>query len=169
MMDPVKERNLHLDIDGLSRDLDCPVVPMTASKGIGLKALKSMVLEKIERPKMSNETISRPPAIQQTLPEISALLEEKTPQTFRSQRSRDWFCQSLLESEQGFDILLGLSNSAQSKLLVIRSKLTTKLGEEPDLVANHCVLKGSVRSPGRRSTVHAKCPAPSPTASTRWC
>ncbi|MEL0341060.1 MAG: hypothetical protein VXC58_01450 [Deltaproteobacteria bacterium] len=45
---------------------------------------------------MSKEPISRPPAIQQALPEISALLEEKTLQTFRSQRSRDWFCQSLL-------------------------------------------------------------------------
>ena len=99
MMDLVKERNLHLDIDGLSRELDCPVVPMSASKGKGLKALKSMVLEKIERPEMSKEPISRPPAIEQALPEISALLEEKTLQTFRSQRSRDWFCQSLLESE----------------------------------------------------------------------
>jgi len=134
MMDLVKERNLHLDIDGLSRELDCPVVPMSASKGKGLKALKSMVLEKIERPEMSKEPISRPPAIQQALPQISALLEEKTLQTFRSQRSRDWFCQSLLESEQSFDTLLGLSNSAQSELLVLRSKLTTKLGEEPDLV-----------------------------------
>ena len=36
MMDLVKERNLHLDIDGLSRELDCPVVPMSASKGKGL-------------------------------------------------------------------------------------------------------------------------------------
>ena len=63
-------------------------------------------------------------------PNISALLEEKTLQTFRS----DWFCQSLLESEQSFDTLLGLSNSAQSELLVLRSKLTTKLEEEPDLV-----------------------------------
>ena len=62
------------------------------------------------------------------------MLEEKTLQTFRSQRSRDWFCQSLLESEQGFDTLLGLSNSAQSELQVLHSKLTTKLGEEPDLV-----------------------------------
>ena len=42
MMDLVKERNLHLDIDGLSRELDCPVVPMSASKGKVLKALKSM-------------------------------------------------------------------------------------------------------------------------------
>ena len=77
MMDLVKERNLHLDIDGLSRELDCPVVPMSASKGKGLKALKSMVLEKIERPEMSKEPISRPPAIQQALPEISALLDKK--------------------------------------------------------------------------------------------
>ena len=121
MMDLVKERNLHLDIDGLSRELDCPVVPMSASKGKGLKALKSMVLEKIEQPEMSKEPISRPPPIQQALPEISALLEEKTLQTFRSQHSQDWFCQSLLESDQSFDTLLGLSNSAQSELLVLRS------------------------------------------------
>ena len=47
MMDLVKERNLHLDIDGLSRELNCPVVRMSASKGKGLKALKSMLLEKI--------------------------------------------------------------------------------------------------------------------------
>ena len=60
---------------------------------------------------MSKEPISRPPAIQQALSEISVLLEEKTLQTFRSQRLRDWFFQSLLESEQGFDTLLGLSNS----------------------------------------------------------
>ena len=36
MMDLVKELNLHLDIDGLFRELDCPMVPMSASKGKGL-------------------------------------------------------------------------------------------------------------------------------------
>ena len=57
MMDLVKERNLHLDIDGLSRELDCPVVPVTTSKGKGLKTLKSIVLEKMQRPEISKEPI----------------------------------------------------------------------------------------------------------------
>ena len=108
-----------------------------------------MVLEKIERPEMSKEPISRPPAIQQALPEISALLEKKPCKV-----NRDWFCQSLLEYFK-----------FGSKLLVLRSKLTTKLGEEPmsDLRFER------VRQITRPSTVHVKCHAPSPTASTRWC
>ena len=35
MMDPVKERNLQLDIERLPKELNCPVLQMTASKQQG--------------------------------------------------------------------------------------------------------------------------------------
>ena len=60
MMDLVKERNLQLDIDGLTRELDCPVVPITASKGKGLKALKSILLETVLHPKNFKRTHYKP-------------------------------------------------------------------------------------------------------------
>ncbi|HJL85580.1 MAG TPA: FeoB small GTPase domain-containing protein, partial [SAR324 cluster bacterium] len=121
MMDLVKERNLQLDIDGLTRELDCPVVPMTASKGKGLKALKSILLETVLNPKISKEPITPPKAIKQVLPEISAMLGENAKQSLRDQRSQDWFCQNLIETEQEYGTEQGLTDSAQSELLVLRA------------------------------------------------
>ena len=155
MMDLVKERNLQLDIDGLTRELDCPVVPMTASKGKGLKALKSILLETVLNPKISKEPITPPKAIKQVLPEISAMLGENAKQSLRDQRSQDWFCQNLIETEQEYGTEQGLTDSAQSELLVLRAKLATELGEEPDLVMSD-LRYGRVREITRQTVNRAR-------------
>ena len=155
MMDLVKECNLQLDIDGLTRELDCPVVPMTASKGKGLKALKSILLETVLNPKISKEPITPPKAIKQVLPEISAMLGENAKQSLRDQRSQDWFCQNLIETEQEYGTEQGLTDSAQSELLVLRAKLATELGEEPDLVMSD-LRYGRVREITRQTVNRAR-------------
>ncbi len=155
MMDLVKERNLQLDIDGLTRELDCLVVPMTASKGKGLKALKSILLETVLNPKISKEPITPPKAIKQVLPEISAMLGENAKQSLRDQRSQDWFCQNLIETEQEYGTEQGLTDSAQSELLVLRAKLATELGEEPDLVMSD-LRYGRVREITRQTVNRAR-------------
>ena len=155
MMDLVKERNLQLDIDGLTRELDCPVVPMAASKGKGLKALKSILLETVLNPKISKEPITPPKAIKQVLPEISAMLGENAKQSLRDQRSQDWFCQNLIETEQEYGTEQGLTDSAQSELLVLRAKLATELGEEPDLVMSD-LRYGRVREITRQTVNRAR-------------
>ena len=155
MMDLVKDHNLQLDIDGLTRELDYPVVPMTASKGKGLKAIKSILLETVLHPKISKEPITRPKAIKQVLQEISAMLDENTKKSLRNQRSREWFCQNLIETEQEYGKKQGLADSAQSELQNLRAKLATELGEEPDLVMSD-LRYGRVREITRQTVNRAR-------------
>ncbi|MBM9614958.1 50S ribosome-binding GTPase [Desulfobulbus rhabdoformis] len=56
MMDMAKEKQLVIDTQGLAKRLGCPVIPMVASKNIGIKELKAVAVESAITPTW----ISRP-------------------------------------------------------------------------------------------------------------
>lgn len=45
MMDLAKIRHLRIELEHFARHLDCPVIPVTASKGVGIDALREAVLQ----------------------------------------------------------------------------------------------------------------------------
>ena len=75
--------------------------------------------------------------------------------SLRNQRSRVWFCQNLIETEQEYGKEQGLTDSAQSELLILRAKLGTELGEEPDLVMSD-LRYGRVREITRQTVNRAR-------------
>jgi ferrous iron transport protein B len=83
------------------------------------------------------------------------MLGENAKQSLRDQRSQDWFCQNLIETEQEYGTEQGLTDSAQSELLVLRAKLATELGEEPDLVMSD-LRYGRVREITRQTVNRAR-------------
>ncbi|MGQ3891544.1 Fe(2+) transporter permease subunit FeoB [Legionella sp. CNM-4043-24] len=48
MMDIALQRGIHIDLDALSQQMGCPVIPLQAHKGIGIEALKQAVGRKVE-------------------------------------------------------------------------------------------------------------------------
>ena len=49
MMDVARANGISIDVDGLSRRLGCPVVPMVASRGDGVPALEAAIRQCLER------------------------------------------------------------------------------------------------------------------------
>ena len=49
MMDMALERQLLIDAEGLAKRLGCPVIPMTASKKLGIEELRSAILDGSDR------------------------------------------------------------------------------------------------------------------------
>ncbi|MEN9916738.1 MAG: ferrous iron transport protein, partial [Pseudomonadota bacterium] len=43
MMDIAKQRGIHINIQQLSRSLKCPIIPLTAIRGMGIKELRQAV------------------------------------------------------------------------------------------------------------------------------
>ena len=61
MIDVAKAEGLHIDIDGLARELGCPVVPVSARTGEGLDALAGVLDSALGQP------VTRIPIIQQAM------------------------------------------------------------------------------------------------------
>jgi len=134
MMDQVKELNLQLDIKGLSHELNCPVLQMTASKQQGIADLKSLLGEVSREPITSVKPIQWPQAIQQALPQISALIGKEQSAFLGNEHSRNWMSLYLLESNQHIPSPEYFSANAIAQLNKLRKKVASELGEEPDLV-----------------------------------
>ena len=134
MMDQVKELNLQLDIEGLSHELNCPVLQMTASKQQGLEELKLLLGEVSREPTTSVNPVQWPQAIQQVLPQVSALIEKEQTINLRNEHSRNWMSLYLLESDQHIPSPEYFSTTAISELNNLRKQVASELGEDLDLV-----------------------------------
>ncbi|MFZ0219814.1 MAG: Fe(2+) transporter permease subunit FeoB [Candidatus Aquirickettsiella sp.] len=123
MMDIAKRRGTHINIQQLSQSLKCPIIPLTAIRGIGIaelcQALKTTV------PTHSALPYSFEPLLQITLQTLSEKLSTKIV-------PRSWLACRLLE-----DDALARSYVTTEELLFAQSLieiLKTQLGEEVDLL-----------------------------------
>lgn len=61
MMDVAKRHGTHIDVEEMSRELGCPVVPMVARKGQGVQALKEEMAKLAARPATESPIVLHPP------------------------------------------------------------------------------------------------------------
>ncbi|MCB1056737.1 MAG: ferrous iron transporter B, partial [Acidobacteria bacterium] len=63
MVDLAQRRGLSVDAERLSKKLGCPVVPMVARSGVGLKELAAAVVDLVSGPRTAAEPAVEPPAV----------------------------------------------------------------------------------------------------------
>ena len=128
MMDIARDRNIEIDVDGLSRELDCPVVPIVASKGEGIEKLKSAINRAAQNKHVSSAGVTYPDeiedAIEQLMPQIAKVLPGNT--------NPQWAAMKLLEGDQLVSERAGtfVESIARDYIKAIESKLD----EETDIL-----------------------------------
>ena len=96
MVDVLRHRKIELDLPAIEKALDCPVVPIVASKGMGVDQLKAQLLVLLERPVHTRRRISYPAPIEQA---IALLQPSLTALCARTRIDTRWLAVRLLEED----------------------------------------------------------------------
>ena len=131
MMDIARDRNIEIDVDGLSRELDCPVVPIVASRGEGIERLKDAINRAAQEKHVSSAGVTYPDeiedAIEQLMPQVARALPGNT--------NPQWMAMKLLEGDQLVSERVGTFVESVAKNYI--KAIESKLDEETDiLIAN---------------------------------
>jgi len=96
MMDAVKQRGIKIDVDFLSEQLGCPVVPISASNGDGLAALKTAIKQAVVNKPIPTVAIPYISALEQAIEQLIPLLAPIAQQEPCDDR---WLAMRLLEDD----------------------------------------------------------------------
>jgi len=129
MMDIAKDRQIEIDIEGLSRQLGCPVVPMVVAKNQGIEELKDVINTAAYETKVSTATVTYPVEIQEAATELLPLVESvAADKKWNSQ----WMAIRLLEGDD--QVLAAASQAAVKKAEELVQSIEDKLEDEPDIL-----------------------------------
>ena len=128
MMDVARERGQEIDVAGLEKQLGCPVVPVIASTGEGVDALKSAILDAAQNKPVPERQITYAAAIEQAVeqlvPEISAIAGEH-------RADPRWLAVRLLE---GDSLALSLiPEGTADKVTALQAETEQALGDDIDI------------------------------------
>ena len=132
MMDMAAARGLELDVEGLSKRLGCPVVPMSASQGRGIDELRQAVLDFSKNAEaFQPRPVNYPGSVQEAQ---KALVESLRGEQRLSRIPLDWVALKLLEGEDapvpGFAVDGQLAHTVEAQ----RQYIESKEEEECDIV-----------------------------------
>jgi ferrous iron transport protein B len=130
MMDAVKKRGIKIDIDLLAKRLACPVVPVTAATGSGLKELREAIIKACVDAPIPALSVPYHPAIENAVTE----LERQLAQHPKSQDCDNrWLALRLLEN----DTLAKQIADPQLRIFAesLRNAIETETNDEIDILA----------------------------------
>lgn len=93
MMDVAAEKNIALDVDALSKQLGCPVIPIVASKGQGIKHLKGQLHYHLEHGLVPPKPVYLGESIESSLKELTRVVAQEQNIT----GSERWYSLKLLD------------------------------------------------------------------------
>ncbi len=96
MIDVASERGIHFNIDLLQERLGCPVIPLNAVKGEGLKPLIDEVSRASKNPRCCSSYVAYPTAIEEALGELIPYINQ---QGFKGKVEPRWIALNLLQYE----------------------------------------------------------------------
>ncbi len=130
MMDAVKQRGIKIDTEFLSQSLACPVVPITASTGLGIDLLRSVIDEAYECTSIPDINISYSAAIETAITELLPLLKN---QAKRSQCDNRWLALRLLEDDTLAKQIAG--QEIADKVQELQQAIELETDDEIDILA----------------------------------
>lgn len=130
MMDTVKRRGIKIDVDFLSLQLGCPVLPIVASTKEGVNALKKAINRCAVIKPIPTITISYTEALEHAIANILPQLRETANQYRCDQR---WLAVRLLEGDTLAGEMAG--NSLLSTVSELQSRVENETGDEIDILA----------------------------------
>ena len=150
MMDLVEKNGDKIDIDKLSRELGCPIVPTSALKGRGMDELVKTAIELGKKGVPAAPQIRFSDEIETALAKIIDVLGSRvSPATAR------WFAIKVLEDEERTISQLKLTDSDKKTVDAIRDALETELDDDAESIvtsARYDEIAGVVDDTVKKST-----------------
>ena len=150
MMDLVEKNGDKIDVDKLSRELGCPIVPTSALKGRGMDELVKTAIELGKKGVPAAPQIRFSDEIETALAKIIDVLGSKvSPATAR------WFAIKVLEDEDRTIAQLKLTEADKKTVDAIRDALETELDDDAESIvtsARYDEIAGVVDDTVKKST-----------------
>ena len=150
MMDLVEKNGDKIDVDKLSRELGCPIVPTSALKGRGMDELVKTAIELGKKGVPAAPQIRFSDEIETALAKIIDVLGSRiSPATAR------WFAIKVLENEDRTISQLKLTDSDKKTVDAIRDALETELDDDAESIvtsARYDEIAGVVDDTVKKST-----------------
>ena len=150
MMDLVEKNGDTIDVDKLSRELGCPIVPTSALKGRGMDELVKTAIELGKKGVPAAPQIRFSDEIETALAKIIDVLGSKVaPATAR------WFAIKVLEGEERTISQLKLTDADKKTVDAIRDALETELDDDAESIvtsARYDEIAGVVDDTVKKST-----------------
>ena len=129
MMDLVEKNGDKIDVDKLSRELGCPIVPTSALKGRGMDDVMKTAMELGKKGVPAAPELRFSDEVETALAKIIDVLGSKvTPATAR------WFAIKVLENEDRTIEQLKLTDSDKKTVDAIRDALETELDDDAESI-----------------------------------
>ncbi|WP_347986209.1 Fe(2+) transporter permease subunit FeoB [Methylomonas sp. AM2-LC] len=130
MMDAVKKRGIKIDIALLSKQLGCPVVPITAATGWGLKELKETINQACVNSPVPSLSVTYHTEIEQAVLTLLTAIDSQLPNPNCNKR---WLALRLLENDTLAKQIAGANLCALADEL--RETIETNTADEIDILA----------------------------------
>ena len=118
MMDLAEKNGDKIDVDGLSRELGCPIVPTAAIKGRGMTELMDTAMKAAKSGTPAASKLAFDADTEAAIAEIMRLIEGKA-----APAAARWYAIKLFEGEQKTIEALGLSASDMKAIEAIRTRV----------------------------------------------
>ena len=150
MMDLVEKNGDKIDVDKLSRELGCPIVPTSALKGRGMDELAKTAIELAKKGVPAAPQIRFSDEIETALAKIIDVLGSRV-----SSATARWFAIKVLENEDRTIAQLKLTDSDKKTVDAIRDALETELDDDAESIvtsARYDEIAGVVDDTVKKST-----------------
>ncbi len=126
MMDVARKRGVSVDIDKLSQELGCPVIPLVATTGEGISELKARMLDVIGKRLDGGYSLAFDDTVEMSISNLVNMIEEKNSQNQR------WLAIKLLEEDQ--DSTRNLGETVKQQAVQCRQNIASRSGEDADVL-----------------------------------
>ena len=150
MMDLVEKNGDKIDVDKLSRELGCPIVPTSALKGRGMDELVKTAIELGKKGVPAAPQIRFSDEIETALAKIIDVLGSRV-----SSATARWFAIKVLEGEERTIAQLKLTDADKKTVDAIRDALETELDDDAESIvtsARYDEIAGVVDDTVKKST-----------------
>ena len=129
MMDLVEKNGDKIDVDGLSKQLGCPVVPTSALRGRGMEDVVNAAIEAAKAKKVPESQMKFDAVVEEAIAKIEGILGSKV-----SSSTSRWYAIKLLEGEQKTIDDLKLSASELKAIDEVRDAIENKLDDDAESI-----------------------------------
>ena len=129
MMDLVEKNGDKIDVDGLSRELGCPIVPTSALKGRGMEDVVKAAIDAARAEKAPASQMKFDAAVEEALVKIEGVLGDKV-----SPNAARWYAIKLFEAEDKTVADLKLSQADLDAISAIRTSIEDKLDDDAESI-----------------------------------
>ena len=129
MMDLVEKNGDKIDVDGLSRELGCPIVPTSALKGRGMEDVVKAAIDAARTKKAPALQMKFDAAVEEALVKIEGVLGDKV-----APNAARWYAIKLFEAEDKTIADLKLSQADLDAISAIRISIEDKLDDDAESI-----------------------------------